>query len=1020
MQIKGNFLVLSFKYFIVLLFCITTNITAQNSQLRPYTIEDGLPQSQVYDIVQDNIGYLWLGTQGGGLANFDGNNFNVWKESNGLLSNYIHSLYASNDTLFIGSKRGLSIKVKERFTNFEAPQIHLIYALENRYYIASKKGLYLFSKEKGLQKISIHPKIDSSSINAIVYDGHFFWLATNMGLWKLDKLSNSASEIIKLETNNFTSVLFHNQKIIAATFNDGILVIDFKNTDKNILIREPLRINSMAIHNTNELWVATDNDGITVIETENYSEIKRLQTRDGLGVPHIRKIIKDVHSNIWIATSGGGIYKYFQNNFNHYDKGSGLKSNRTYAVHKAKDAIWISSSEQGLTKIDSLGIHFITKETAFTNVKIKTLKSDKKGNIWAGSDGRGLLFRESKEIDSIIETVIDSSHIQIDTLATIVVKNHILNTDNGFPSNWIRKIELDDHFIWAATYSDGIVKFNYYADRDSLVVRKTFGKKEGIEDLLIKDITKDGQGNLWYATRNGDLGYIKENRITNLALVLDQQIAINSLLFSKEHLIIGTAGKGIWYSKAYGPIRFQKLKGAKKLSSENIYQLIFDDQGYLWAGTERGVDKIEINEQNEIIDIHHFGRNDGFLAIETCLNAVDKDKQGNLWFGGIYGLTRYTPGENKTVVHKPKIRFKEVEIDYQIIDSIDPNNWATKPINGNKILQLTPKQTQIAFSFKTVDIDHPNEIQYRFRLNATEWGPWSSQNRQNLVGLAYGSHVFTVQSRNYRWQKSDPINFAFFIDSPLHKKIWFQYTLLGVVILFLSGISLLYIRRIKQRNKEEQRQLQMQNHLLSLEQKALRLQMNPHFIFNVLNGIKGMALHNTEKMNNTINSFAVLLREILHNSRKDHITLEQEVKTLSNYIAVEKLMAEKIFTHTISVDSDLDPEEILIPPMLIQPFVENAIRHGILKGKKEGVLKIQFQTGTDFLHCTITDNGIGIFQSQKSKTNTDHQSMALIVTRERLESLSKKDALQITELKNDDQSVFGTQIVLKIPLKTDY
>lgn len=997
--------------------CIATNTTvAQNTQLRPYTIEDGLPQSQVYDMVQDDIGYLWLGTQGGGLANFDGNRFNVWNESNGLLSNYIHSLHSSNDTLFIGSKRGLSIKVKNAFLNFEAPQINQFYALGNTYYAATKQGIYRFSKEKGLQKILTHPEIDTSAINSILFDGSFFWVATNNGLWKLSELGSSAIEKTKLETNNFKSVVFHDHKIFAATFNDGILVLDTKGQDKTLLIREPLRINSMSINNKGELWVATDNDGITIIDTENYAEIKRLDTSDGLSVPHIRKIIDDKQSNIWIATSGGGFYKYFQNNFNHYDKDSGLKGNRTYAVHMAKDGVWISSSEAGLTKIDSLGIHYIPQANAFTNVKVKTIVSDKKGNIWAGSDGMGILFRETKKVDSIVTVATDSIHVQIDTLSRIVVKNHVLNSDNGFPSDWICKIVVDDQFIWAATYSSGIVKFNYYSKNDSLVIRKTFGKKEGIADLLLKDITIDGQGRLWYATQNGDLGYIKNNSITNLASVLNQQTVIRTVLFHQNYLFIGTSSQGVWYSEVNETLNFQKLKGAKNLSSENIYQLIFDNQGYLWVGTERGVDKIEINQANGIVDLYHFGKNDGFLGIETCLNAVDKDTEGNLWFGGIYGLTQYTPGENKIKTQRPKIRFKEVEIDYQIMDSIEPNNWA----KANKVLRLNPRQTQLAFSFNTVDLDHPNEIQYRSKLNETEWGPWSSENRQNLVGLAYGSHVFSVQSRNYRWEESDPIQFGFHIDSPLHRKLWFQWTLLGLTALFLTGISLLYIRRIKQRNKEEQQQLQLQNHLLSLEQKALRLQMNPHFIFNVLNGIKAMGSHKPQKMNATINSFALLLRETLYNSRKDHISLDQEIKTLHHYIEVEQLMAPKSFIYDIIVETEPAAEEILIPPMLLQPFVENAIRHGILKWPREGELSIRFYTAEDFLHCMVTDNGPGIFQSQKVKTQTDHQSMALTVTRERLESIAGKDALKITEIKNDDQTVAGTRIALKIPLQTDY
>lgn len=111
-------------YFLLFLLFVSSIISAQNSQLRSYSIEDGLPQSQVYDIIQDEIGYLWLGTQGGGLCNFDGTNFSVWNENNGLLSNYIHALYTSNDSLYIGTNLGLSIKIKNNFSNFKSPQVN--------------------------------------------------------------------------------------------------------------------------------------------------------------------------------------------------------------------------------------------------------------------------------------------------------------------------------------------------------------------------------------------------------------------------------------------------------------------------------------------------------------------------------------------------------------------------------------------------------------------------------------------------------------------------------------------------------------------------------------------------------------------------------------------------------------------------------------------------------------------------------------------------------------------------------
>lgn len=1009
--------------FSFLLCCTIYSINAQNNRLWAFTLEDGLPQSQVYDMVQDEMGYLWLGTQGGGLCRFNGEEFKIWNESDGLQSNYIHALHFVNDSLFIGTKRGLSIKTKNKFINLEGPRINKIYRFENKTYLATNVGIYQYTKELGLSKVKLNPKINTSIINDIAFDGKLFWVATSKGLWKLNAIKKSASIKERHSAHHFTAAVFYRNKIFAAAREEGILVLNTNaRSYGNKWLSQPLRVNNISIHNLNELWFSTDNEGITIIDGDTRLHKKKINRKNGLTVSHVRKSIVDQQSNIWIATSGGGFYKYFQNNFMHYDQNTGLKGNRVYAIHTARDGIWASNSETGLIKIDSTGIHHIPQDDRLAEVKIRTITSDNSGNIWAGTEGKGILFKQRKEIDTVIvdSTIIkrqkkDSIILKFDTIPKTVYTNHILDSDDGLPSDWIRTILVDKSLIWAASYSSGIIRFKYDPARKRLLSSKKFNRKSGIKDLQIRHMTKGPKGKIWYATQNGHLGYIKNNRVKHLGNILNQKTAISTILFHDDKIFIGTAGRGIWWSDL-DKIVIKKLKGRKKPYSDNIYQMIFDDQGNLWAGSERGVDKIELNQFNDIVDIYHYGRNDGFLGIETHLNAVTKDQEGNLWFGAIYGLTEYKPTVTTKTTIKPKLFFEDVEVAYRSVDSINLNSWA----NSDHVLRLKPNQTELSFSYKTIDLDHPNDIQYRFRLNNSEWSPWSSESKQNLAGLAYGSHYFSAQSRNYRWEESDLTTFRFFIDSPIYEKAWFQLAVLAAILLLVGGYALSYIRRVKQKNKVEQERLQMQNHLLSLEQKALRLQMNPHFIFNVLNGIKAMGTSNPLKMNNTINTFATLLRETLYNSRKDYITLDQEIQTLKHYIEIEKLMASKPFTYEISIDTDFDPEEILIPPMLIQPFVENAVRHGILKGSRDGELKVLFHTTEDFLHCTVKDNGQGIFQSQKAKTNTDHQSMALTVTRERLESISGEDSLQIEEIMNNGKTVAGTQIAFKIPLETDY
>jgi len=358
---------------------------------------------------------------------------------------------------------------------------------------------------------------------------------------------------------------------------------------------------------------------------------------------------------------------------------------------------------------------------------------------------------------------------------------------------------------------------------------------------------------------------------------------------------------------------------------------------------------------------------------------------------------------------------EDVEVMNESLDSIPLQKFS----KNKNVLHLQPNQNLLAFYFKTVDINHPKELQYRWKLDRFKWSNWNTDTKVNIAS-DYGKHTFQAQSRNLNWIESDVVSFQFEREKPLFKKTWFIWTFFTVLGLIFLSFIYLYFRRLRKKNKLEKERLQLENNLLTLEQKALRLQMNPHFIFNVLNGIKAMSISDVKTMHKTINKFATLLRATLTNSRKNEITLAEEIHTLKNYIEVEQLMTEKQFSYQIDVKTDMDTEEILIPPMLIQPFVENAIRHGIMVVDRVGVLQIQFETKKDFLYCTIIDNGIGINKSKENKPKSNHQSMALEVTKERIEHLSGANTLIIEEIIDKNNTLAGTKASFKIPLITDY
>ena len=202
------------------------------------------------------------------------------------------------------------------------------------------------------------------------------------------------------------------------------------------------------------------------------------------------------------------------------------------------------------------------------------------------------------------------------------------------------------------------------------------------------------------------------------------------------------------------------------------------------------------------------------------------------------------------------------------------------------------------------------------------------------------------------------------------------------------------------------------NGFLLKSNNNLNLLIPKKFLFFLNNEDKKSVLY--------LSKFSKLLRITLENSRDKIVPLHQELEAVNNYLELQNLEVSQSYQYTILVDDKIDTSEFYIPPMLIQPFVENAIRHGILKGPREGALSITFTNTEDILTVIITDNGVGIFNSQQQKPKTDHQSMALTVTRERLESISGANALEMSEIKLEDGSIGGTTIVFKIPLETDY
>ncbi|WP_417786266.1 histidine kinase [Tenacibaculum sp.] len=634
-----------------------------------------------------------------------------------------------------------------------------------------------------------------------------------------------------------------------------------------------------------------------------------------------------------------------------------------------------------------------TKKNGLPSLHINNSSQDKTGYIWLASNN-GLIRFNGNEfttfttknglISNNINTISSKGNtIFIGTDKGLSIKNH--HGFTNFEGNNVNCILTVKNHTFLGT-NKGIVRVR----EDYLSPLRTNFQ---IDLNQINDMLFDGKF-YWIATNKS---LWKLDKLINPEVL--KRIDVNnytSLLINGKTIVATTYNKGLKF------IRNNEVE-TQTITAQNVTEIKKINNQFWVISEDNGIEVLDANF-NFVKNINKYN-----TLTTNKITSAFQDNENNTWVStkdkGVYFIK-----SDKPVQKNPTISFENIEVVFTPLDSININNYS-------KTLKLPADKNHISFYYKTINISNSNKLEYRYTLN-NQTSPWSTKSAIDLAYLSPGNYTFSAQSRIGKTE-STPIEFNFFIDTPIYKKSWFIWSSIGIACIILTLIVWSYIRRIKAKNKAKVAKLELENHLISLEQKALQLQMNPHFIFNVLNGIK--ALGNSGKsveLNTTISKFATLLRGVLHNSRQEEISLAEEITTLKNYIELEQQINSNTFEYSITTNLSIDAEEILIPPMLIQPFVENSIKHGI-SSVENGKITISFSIKNDLLHCEIVDNGIGVHQSKELKKVSSHKSVALKVTQERIRNLSKNSAFSINEI-HEEGKVIGTKVVFKIPLKTDF
>ncbi|MEZ4684745.1 MAG: histidine kinase [Bacteroidia bacterium] len=494
-------------------------------------------------------------------------------------------------------------------------------------------------------------------------------------------------------------------------------------------------------------------------------------------------------------------------------------------------------------------------------------------------------------------------------------------------------------------------------------------------------------------------------------------------------LVIGPRGY-VWAGTAGGILRIDPFRTdslaitlfSDKLQSLNIYSLVFDEEGVLWAGTEAGLDKILLNEAGDIIETSHIGAAEGFVGIENCQGAALRDRQGKLWFGTIGGLMSYRPGTMSSNPVPPKVSLTGVQLFYAPIQQTAYAAFADRLRGLSPNLKLAPKDNHLSFTFSGINLRNPEAVRYSWRMLGAEreWSPPGERSQATYSQLAPGEYRFQVRACNEDGIWSVPVSTPpFRVAPPLIQQGWFQGLLIAGLALLIVGAIWLYVRRLRAESKRTKERLELEKKLVELEQKALQLQMNPHFIFHALNGIQALIQReDSQQARNHLGRFSKLMRRTLQHARQSSITLEEEIAALEDYLAVEHMSRSESFDFVVKTDDDIEADFIEIPPMLLQPLVENALIHGLSGMEGKGKIEVLFSMEhDDLLLVRVRDNGRGREAAKAANKGTDgHISTALSVTQERLAALGPEGGLEFVDLVDEQGKAAGTEVLVRVPL----
>lgn len=949
---------------------------SQSYPFRTYTVDDGLNSNTVYDIEQDENGFIWFATNAG-ICRFDGQQFRRYTIDEGI---------ADNEVLKIKSDRNKRLWLLHFNGN--------VSLIENGVLCSSDK--YPLLKKVG-------PGFFYSNLYHDLNDNLWLLSSRNEGL-KL-KLPD---QLIKVSVDS--QLIFH-------TRNREIYLTDIiKRYDGNGHLPNNYPLGSRASawdYSGDSLLIVSNDSGIMAITSEG--ELRRFN----INLPQkstVLDIYSDDNSGLWISVANGGVYYYEKTTVGYVYFDQFLKDDYITSIFKDQEGnFWFSIHGGGVKMMQRnfKSVRSFTKDSGLKDNEVYSICVDRNNGLWLGlkygwleyiKDGKFQEYRMPQAADMLGRVLNIAEHPNGSLL---------VGGDDGMC------------IIDKATSNTLITPVLF-----------KFSRPENSFNQPVKDFTFNNDNDVFIASQEG-IQFISKNDILH-----NNYVATSLNFLRKRYYSVCSSAAGLYFSDfdGLGAIVDLKAKSMSKLHpllSKRIIDIcsvedkvVVSVLGYGLAIMEKNSVKVNLTTANGLLSNHcsklYAYKNETFVCTNEGLNILSFNADGT------FSIDKLTTADG---LISNQINDVCVKDDYIYVATL---KGVSKITRGNTVQQGTPRIyiTKVAwqgkditdqinpkigfidkylrFEFISPFFTFPEGVFYQYKLNNADW--ISTRNTiLEFNSLTPGDYILKIRARHLNSAWSNEASYAFVILQPFYKTAWF-YFLIGIIL--ISVFAAIYFYRIKRIKKEQKLKIEYEQRINLLQNQALQAMVNPHFIFNSLSAIQQQInIGDSVKAGSYLSRFAKLLRKNLESINESYITLNDELERLHLYLESEKMRLEERLEYRIYLDGAINGDDLLVPSMIIQPLIENAIWHGLMP-RGSGFVEVRVSAIGSMLRIEIIDDGIGINQSKKMHTkNPERKHFGLYITTERLKILEfkLKQPVGFTIVDRFDSGSTGTIVTITLP-----